>query len=161
MMNKSTKGSKIPLIIDSNTKTIYPTDIPNQFNKYFTELEGKLSSDIPPATSTRDRYFTDFECPINTLTLEVLRLLSCVTTSKAAGLDQVSAKSLKIVAPVIMPSLTLIFNQSIRTWLFPFGNLLQTLEAGGLLQNRGLRSPENLSLSSRNFAGLSCLPVTK
>ena len=131
MMNKSTKGSKIALIIDSNTKTIYPTDIPNQFNKYFAELGGKLSSDVPPAISTRDRYFTDFEFPINTLTLEVL--LSCVTTSKAAGLDQISAKSLKIVAPLITPSLTLIFNQSIRTWLFPFGNLLQTLEAGGLL----------------------------
>ena len=70
------------------------------------------------------------ECPINTLTLEVLRLFSCVTTSKAAGLDQISAKGLKIVAPVITPSLTLIFNQSIRTWLFPFGKLLQTLEAG-------------------------------
>ena len=47
MMNKSTKDNKIALIIDSNTKTIYPTDIPKQFNKYFTELGAKLSSDIP------------------------------------------------------------------------------------------------------------------
>ena len=53
--------------------------------------------------------------------IEVFRLLSCLTISKATGLDQISAKVLKIAAPAITPSLTLIFNQSIRTGLFPSG----------------------------------------
>ena len=59
------KQSKTPLIIDSNKVAINPTDVPNQFNKYFTELGGKLSNDIPPSTSTPDRYFASFECPRN------------------------------------------------------------------------------------------------
>ena len=59
MTNKSTKRSKIPLIIDSNKETINATDILNQFNKYFTELGAKLSRDMPLATSTPDRYFAN------------------------------------------------------------------------------------------------------
>ncbi len=50
---------------------------------------------------------------------EILRFLSNLTISKASGLDQISAKVLKIAAPSIAPSLTLIFNQSIRTGIFP------------------------------------------
>ena len=124
----SKKQSKTPLIIDSNKVAINSTDVPNQFNKCFTELGGKLSNDIPPSISTPHRYFANFECPRNTLSyfkevseIEVFRLLSCLTTSKATGLDQISAKVLKIAAPAITPSLTLIFNQSIRTGLFPSG----------------------------------------
>ncbi len=48
-----------------------------------------------------------------------MRFLSNLTISKASGLDQISAKVLKIAAPSIAPSLTLIFNQSIRTGIFP------------------------------------------
>lgn len=151
---KTHAGSKIPLIIDSNTKTINPTDIPNQFNKYFTELGGKFSSDIPPATST----------PINTLTLEVLRLLSCVTTSKATGLDQISAKN----CGTCNYDITYINLQPINPYLaIPVWESTPNVGGWGTtpklkpLQNRGLCSPESLSLSSRNFSGLSCLPVTK
>ena len=46
---------------------IFHPVVPNQFNKYFTELVGKLSNDIPPSTSTPDGYFASFECPRNTL----------------------------------------------------------------------------------------------
>ena len=66
LIHKSNKHSRIPLI-DSNKEVIDPTNVPNQFNKYFTELGGKLSNDIPPSTSTPDRCFASFECPRNTL----------------------------------------------------------------------------------------------
>ncbi len=74
-------------------------DIPNQFNKYFIELGDNLSNDIPLSTLTPDRYFTNFQCPTDTLShfkevseTEILRLLSNLTISKASGLDQISAK---------------------------------------------------------------------
>ena len=48
--------------------------------------------------------------------METLRLL--VSTSKASGIDKISAKFLKIAAPFIA-SHALIFSQLIRTGIFP------------------------------------------
>jgi hypothetical protein len=51
--------------------------------------------------------------------LETLRLLQNLNASKVSGIDKISAKFLKIAAPVIAPSLSLFFNQSSRTGIFP------------------------------------------
>ena len=127
VINKSKKPIKyFSLKMKKINEIIDQADIPNQFNKYFIELGDNLSNDIPLSTSTPNRYFTNFQCPTDTLShfkevseTEILRFLSNLTISKASGLDQISAKVLKIAAPSIAPSLTLIFNQSIRTGIFP------------------------------------------
>ena len=63
---------------------------------------------MSPSTSTPNKYFANFDCRTNALSylkevceIEVLRLLFCWTTSKATGLDQISAYFLKSVAPRI------------------------------------------------------------
>ena len=50
---------------------------------------------------------------------DVQLLLQNGNTNKASGIDGISAKILKIAAPFISSSLTLIFNQSILTGVFP------------------------------------------
>ena len=50
---------------------------------------------------------------------EILNLPLGLVASKASGMDGISAKVLKIAAPVITPSLALIFNQSISISIFP------------------------------------------
>ncbi|CAB3981345.1 Hypothetical predicted protein [Paramuricea clavata] len=44
---------------------------------------------------------------------------SGLVASKASGIDGISAKTLKIAAPAITPSIVSIFNQSIATGIFP------------------------------------------
>jgi hypothetical protein len=62
-------------------------------------------NDIPPSAATPEDYFTDFECPANTLSYfkeisetEILGLLHGLCASKAL------VKILKIAAPEIAPS---------------------------------------------------------
>ena len=83
---------------------------------------------IPPSVTISEDYFVDFECPANTLLYfkeisetEILRvrLLHGLSVSKASVVDQISARILKIASHIIVPSLTSIFNQSIRTGIFP------------------------------------------
>ncbi len=83
VINKSKKANKILQPKNENNEIIDQADIPNQFNKYFIELGDNLSNDIPLSTSTSDKYFTNFQCPTDTLShfnevseTEILRLLS-------------------------------------------------------------------------------------
>ena len=102
------------------------TQIPNAFNKYFVELGDELCNDIPPPVTIPEDYFVVFECPANTFLYlkkisetEILRLLHGLSASKASGMDQILARILKIASHITVPSLTSIFNQSIRTGIFP------------------------------------------
>ena len=126
LMHKPKKDTKISELRTDDNEMINSSQIPNEFNRYFIELGDKLCTNISPPTTTSEDYFADFNCPANTLSYfkeisetEVLRLLHGLSVSKASGMDQISAKILKVAAPVIVPSLTLIFNQSIRTGIFP------------------------------------------
>ena len=126
LMNNSKKDTKISELTTDNNEPIDPIQIPNAFNKYFIELGDELCNDIPPSVTIPEDYFLDFECPTNTLSYfkeisetEILKLLHGLSASKASGMDQISARILKIASHVIVPSLTSIFNQSIRTGIFP------------------------------------------
>lgn len=58
---------------------------------------------------------------------EIYDLLKNLNTSKAAGLDGISARMLKETASAIAPSLTYLFNSSIYQGCFPACYCLQTL----------------------------------
>ena len=76
------------------------------------ELSGHMLNDINPAGHAFPKFH---EIASN----EVQLLLQNMNTNKASGIDGISAKILKIAAPCISSSLTLIFNQSILTGVFP------------------------------------------
>ena len=102
------------------------TSISDTFNKYFVELGETLAREVPQSnvspmsflnyTNSAGHAFPKFhEIAPN----DVQLLLQNVNTNKASGIDGISAKILKIAATCISPSLTLIFNQSILTGVFP------------------------------------------
>ena len=82
----------------------------------------KLASQLPPSS----RQFSDYVTPTEhsfsieeTSSSEVIKLLNALPTNKACGLDGISTRLLKEADTVIAPSLTFIFNLSIRTGIFP------------------------------------------
>ena len=65
-----------------------------------------------------------FDCYINKIenvmfTFQYVSPLSELAVSKATGIDKISARALKLAAPVITDLLTNIFNYSIETQLLP------------------------------------------
>ena len=72
---------------------------------------------LPQSNVAPESYLNDLQNPVNKLTCfrditqtEILNLLHGFVASKASGMDRISAKVLKMAAPVIAPSLALIFN---------------------------------------------------
>lgn len=103
-------------------------DIANLFNEYFANITTSVQLNSPP-TSPNWEYLFDF---VNTklpngvlfdippVTEEfVLLSLQRLPLGKSAGLDGLNGYFLKISAPLIAPSLTLIFNASIVSGIFP------------------------------------------
>ena len=81
-----------------------------------------LASEIPPVSIDFSDYikpvshvFTLTETSIDT----VLKLINSLPLNKACGLDGISCRLLKEVAPIVVPSLTHIINLSIITGIFP------------------------------------------
>ena len=126
LINKSKKQNMIPEIKIDSVEITDPITITNAFNRHFVEMGDRLSTNIPQSNVAPESYLNDLQNPVNKLTCfrditqtEILNLLHGLVSSKASGMDGISAKVLKIAAPVIAPSLALIFNQSISTGIFP------------------------------------------
>ena len=89
---------------------------------------------------------------------KVLKLLLKVDTSKASGIDDISNKILKIAAPAIYNSLTLIFNKSIEQSEFPddlkIGKILPIFKSGERNDANNYRPISVLSCISRIFERL-------
>ena len=127
ILYKSSNKNKSIEINAENGEMLDGISIPDTFNKYFVELGETLAREIPQSnvsplmsflndTNPAGHAFPKFhEIAPN----DVQLLLQNVNTNKALGIDGISAKILKIAAPCISSSLTLIINQSILTGVFP------------------------------------------
>ena len=126
ILSKSSNKNKSIEIKAGNGKMLDGTSIPDTFNKYFVELGETLAREIPQShvspmsflndTNPAGHAFPKFhEIAPN----DVQLLLQNVNTNKALGIDGISAKILKIAAPCISSSLTVIFNQFILRGVFP------------------------------------------
>ena len=111
---------------DENGETINETQVPDAFNRYFLELGEKLASKIPRSSISQDSFLTDVDYPDNGLSCfqeipenHVLNLLCGLESKKATRIDGISSRILKLSANVIAPSLTMTFNQTILTGIFP------------------------------------------
>ena len=99
-----------------------PKRIAEELNKHFSTLGARLESEIPQSINKPVDYLepTNSNFHLAPISSEnVLRLLSKLCTSKATGLDKISAKLLKTAAPAISSSLTHIFNTMIIKGIFP------------------------------------------
>ena len=109
-------------------KTVTSADeLVDIFNDHFSNIGPKLAESIP---NNNDVNFRDFITQQKSKTKNsfsfrpvsvtlVYTLLVNLSTTKATGMDKISAKILQVAAPVIAPSLTEIFNMSIDSDQFP------------------------------------------
>ena len=96
--------------------------IAEEFNNYFSNIGPELTGKIDSSNCNFEMYvknakseFTAFK-PV--VVSHVCRLLRDLSSNKATGIDKISSKIIKIAAPYISDSLTLIFNHSITSSIF-------------------------------------------
>ncbi len=90
-------------------------DIVNALASHFSSLPTPRSDTTPKKLTPVD---TSFQFTAITEE-EVLRVLSGLNETKASGSDGISARLLRLTAPVVAKSLTSLFNASIQLGHFP------------------------------------------
>ena len=120
---RCSKTTIITTVKDDHDQTIHDEKlIANQFNKYFTEIGARLSSQIENITPDFSHYLTPVDCEFQFTEisdLNVFNQLTKIKTSKSSGLDKIPVKLLKDSAAVIAPFLKSIFNKSLLIGIFP------------------------------------------
>ena len=100
-----------------------PEDIAEGFNEYFSNIGPDLASKIDYSNSNFETYVkiaqSEFAAFQPVTVSHVSHLLHGLSNNKATGIDKISSKIIKLAAPVISDSLTLIFNQAITLSSFP------------------------------------------
>jgi hypothetical protein len=123
------KNSKSTIINEIRTdRNVILTDrnlIANKLNDYFVNIGPSLALGVEENhhTSAGVTNRGDLECNttfcFSDISIhQVLNNLKQLVTSKATGVVKIPAKVLKLSADIIAPSLTTIFNQSLRTSIF-------------------------------------------
>ena len=104
-------------------RTINSTpEIAEAFNLHFTNVGPNLASEIPSTNIVPEAYVTPTDKVFslqNTNVNKVYKLLKKLDAKKATALDKIPRKLLKLAADIVSPSLTHIFNESMRTGIFP------------------------------------------
>ena len=109
------------LNVDENTITD-PHTISETFNNHFSTVGFKISNSVPYTTTPPETFVkqSDTSFEFSTVAPSVIEnMLSRLSVRKASGLDKISADILRHAAPVISGPLSIIFNQSIQTSVFP------------------------------------------
>ena len=106
---------------DNNLTT--PKDIAEGFNDYFSNIDPEVATEIEYSNINFEMYAinakSDFTAFKPVIVSHVYRLLLGLSSNKATGIDKISCKIIKLAAPVISDSLTLIFNQRMTLSCFP------------------------------------------
>ena len=101
-----------------------PQTISETFNKFFSEIGGKLAQKIPNENNSK---FKDYLGPsvnhsmylFNTNTVEILKIIKSLKNTNFTGYDNFSTKFVKLSASLIAPALVKIFNLAISTGIYP------------------------------------------
>ena len=122
LTNTKSKTTSINELIINEEIVTEPEKIADSLNTYFNEIGTVLAKDLPKGNNSFETYVvpTDKSFEINRLSsINVKNVILKINTSKATGHDRISPKLLKDSADIIAESLTVIFNKSIETGIFP------------------------------------------
>ena len=117
--NKVKNISEIKVREQTITK---PSAIAEELNLHSSSIGGRLASEIPSSNVEPESYLepTETTLSLKAPTVNVARkLLLKLNERKAAGLDNIPSKLLKMAGNIVAPSLTQIFTKSISTGIFP------------------------------------------
>ena len=124
ILNRDRKSSHFPSYIKvNNIKISDKNRIVNSFNNYFASVGENLAAKIPPPKKSFDSYLkekilTSFSFSLVDRT-EVNKILKAFKPKTSSGNDGLSMKLLKLIKDPILPSLTILINQSLATGIFP------------------------------------------
>ena len=113
---------------------------------HFTEIGPKLASSIPQGPTPYNDYIklVDSSFQLTQIEPKVIHdLLMSLSRNKATGLDNISSKLLKEAALVICQSLTIIFNKSVDTGIFPKGLKLAKITPIHKANNKDKEDPDS------------------
>ena len=100
-----------------------PEDIAEGFNEYFSNIGPEPSSKIDSSNYNFETYIksakSEFAAFQPVTVSQISHLLHGLSGNEATGIDKISFKIIKLAAPVISDSLTLICNQAITLSSFP------------------------------------------
>ena len=122
LIGKKSKTTSITNIVYSGSSVENKQEIVNLFNDYFSKI-GTIISEKAQITDLKYTNFlkqTDNKFDFKTIAVEeVLSELKNLKGNKSSGPDSISPKFLKDSCHIIAPILTIIFNQSLKTGIFP------------------------------------------
>ena len=115
------KSANIAEIKIGNQSVSSSEDIAETLNSHFTSVGQALANEIPSTDVKPEIYLQQIDktFTFQAVTVDNVRDLLKTDGKKATGLDKIPCKILKLVANIIAPSLTPIFNQSIAVSIFP------------------------------------------
>ena len=125
LTSRNTHSSAPTSIISDGVETKNSQSISSLFNTFFTSIGKTLANTIKQRLSSN--IFSCIQLPQFNSTFEfkeidvasIFKQLSTLKTNKSTGLDGISARLLKDAAAIIAPTLTDIFNQSLKSSIFP------------------------------------------
>ena len=125
LTSRNTHSTAPSCIVSNGVETTNSQSISTLFNTFFTGIGNTLADAIKQRLPTN--IFANNQIPQFNSTFEfkeikiksVFKQLSNLKTNKSTGLDGISARLLKDAAAIIAPILTDIFNQSLKSSVFP------------------------------------------
>ena len=124
-MNKEGKQSDIETMFVDNEEVNDKQEISERFNDHFVTIGEKLAKDIAQSSKSSMEYLSKINKNENKFKFKMLKLteiytiLGSLKNGKATGTHLMSNSVLKAVKGIIAPSLTDLFNASIRAKIFP------------------------------------------
>ena len=122
LLNNVSKTTIInELIVDEN-KIIGDENIANEFNKFFSCIGTNLAENINPCDVDPLSFIkpTQHNFTFQIISHDKIReIIMQMNTTKSSGYDKISVKLLQAAGNSIVGPLTHIFNQSLRTGIFP------------------------------------------
>ena len=122
LTNSNQNSTRVTEIKINDAVVDTPSDIADALNKHFSSVGSSLASGIQASDIEPESYLipTDNAFCLQSVSVnKVCKLLKNLDSKKATGLDNIPCKLLKLAADIVSPSLTHIFNCSIKTGIFP------------------------------------------
>jgi len=141
---------RIPSVLSHESLTAdTPSEKANLFNKFFSSCFSQESQTSPHSPQNLSTSLSSISCSED----EVHRLLSTYKLKTASGPDGISSTMLRNTAPAISPSLTSLFNLSLKSGVFPSdwksSNVTPILKSGNPALVSNYRPISLLSLVSK------------
>ena len=124
-MNKEAKQSGIETIFVDNEEVNDKQEISERFNDHFVTIGEKLAKDIPQSFKSSVEYLSKINKNENEFKFKMLKpteiytILGRLKNGKATGMHLMPNSVLKAVKSIIAPSLTDLFNASMKAKIFP------------------------------------------